>query len=68
MLSNPEFYALSREYLKLDLLTLYEVVEKFRGDLLKDYKIPLRDLYSASNMTFQVYRTLYQSKPIEAAS
>ena len=68
LIYDSNFYTKSLLYLKADINTLYEVINVLRKDLLKEYKIPLRDIYSASNMAFKVYRSTYLKKEIEASS
>ena len=67
MIKKKDFYEASSEYLKNDINILYEVVEKLKIDLIENYQLPLRKVYSASNMAFQVYRTKYQKRAIEAS-
>ena len=67
MIYKKDFYETSSEYLKNDINVLYEVIEKLKTDLIENYKLPLRKVYSASNMAFQVYRTNYQKRAIGAS-
>lgn len=64
---NKNFYEDSSEYLKNDINTLYEIIVILKTDLIENYQLPLRNIFSASNMAFQVFRTKYQKRAIGAS-
>jgi hypothetical protein len=65
ILKNKKFYKDIIKYLENDLILLYNIIINRQLFLLYNYNIPLRNIYSSSNLAFNIFRVNFLNKNIK---